>query len=206
MQVPRLAFVIGGDSHGGPVGAHLCVRPCTKAACAQRADTSVGPYRGSKVVLCFGGVADGGFVQRAGHAPPLQSNHADPHTRKERHMALRLVCIATFTKTNMPTPGPGPQARCGKGVWSPEDQGDRCRVPRSFGPSGAGGEKVELLKRIQQDDHPTKGEHAAAAATPHPSAAPTPSPLGEGKGEHAAAAATPHPSAAPTPSPPRGRQ
>ena len=58
--------------------------------------------------------------------------------------------------TNMRTPGPGPQARCGKGVWSPEDQGDRCRVPRSFGPSGAGREQVKFLKRNQLDDHPTK--------------------------------------------------
>ena len=32
-------------------------------------------------------------------------------------MALRLVYIATFTNTYPPTPGPGPQARCGKGVW-----------------------------------------------------------------------------------------
>ena len=72
-------------------------------------------------------------------------------------MALRLVDIATLSNTNMPTPGPGPQARCGKGVWSPEDQGDRCRVPRSFGPSGAGREQVKLLQSTQRDDLPTKG-------------------------------------------------
>ena len=128
------------------VGAHLCVRPCTKAACVQRADTSVGPYRGNKRFLYFDGVANVKFVQRAGHAPPLQN---------ERSVTWRsglLICVP-FTKTNMRTPGPGPQARCGKGVWSPEDQGDRCRVPRSFGPSGAGGEQRTLLKRNQQDDH-----------------------------------------------------
>ena len=82
-------------------------------------------------------------------------------------MALRLVYIATLTNTYPPTPGPGPQARCGKGVWSPEDQGDRCRVPRSFGPSGAGGEQVKLLKRNHQDDLPTKGD-TACGPTPHP--------------------------------------
>ena len=54
------------------VGAHLCVRPCTNAACTQRADTWVGPYRGSKVVWCFGGVAIVGFVQRSRQASTLQ--------------------------------------------------------------------------------------------------------------------------------------
>ena len=103
---------------GDLVGAHLCVRPCTKAACVQRADTSVGPYRDYKRILCFGGVANADFVQRAGHAPPLQvadvfgilmglhmlvvcsgrgkprpykGTIRSPHARKERHMALRLV-------------------------------------------------------------------------------------------------------------------
>ena len=139
----------------------------------QRADTSVGPYRGGKRILYFGGIANVDCVQRAGHAPPLQN---------ERSVTWRsdLFIDLTFTHKNMRTPGPGPQARCGKGVWSPEDQGDRCRVPRSFGPSGAGREPLKLLQSTQRDDHPTKGEHAAAAATPHPSAAPTPSPLGEG--------------------------
>ena len=71
------------------VGARLCARranpcqPCRGApVCApvrgsnmlQRADTSVGPYRGSIVVLNFDGVANVRFVQRAGHAPPLQRN------------------------------------------------------------------------------------------------------------------------------------
>ena len=51
---------------------------------AKRADTSVGPYRGNKRFLYFDGVAIVSFVQRAGHAPPLQK-------RKERHLALRLV-------------------------------------------------------------------------------------------------------------------
>ena len=48
------------------------MRPCTEAACVQRADTSVGPYRGSNVDLYLGGVAIVWSVQRAGHAPPLQ--------------------------------------------------------------------------------------------------------------------------------------
>ena len=65
----------------------------------------------------------------------------------------------------MRIPGPGPQARCGKGVWSPEDQGDRCRVPRSFGPSGAGREQVKLLKRNQLDDLATKGTRRCGGYT-----------------------------------------
>ena len=141
---PRLACMIGGrgkprpykdaGQSGGLVGAHLCVRPCTEVACVQRADTSVGPYRGSNVDLYFDGVAIVWFAQRAGHAPPLQN---------ERSVTWRsgLFIFVTLTNTNMRIPGPGPQARCGKGVWSPEDQGDRCRVPRSFGPSGAGREQ-----------------------------------------------------------------
>jgi len=48
MQVPRLACVIGERNHVNLVGAHLRVRPCTKAACTQRADTQVGPYRVAK--------------------------------------------------------------------------------------------------------------------------------------------------------------
>jgi len=228
--------------------------PCAKAACVQRADTSVGPYRGTKLIcilfglrmcvacsgrgmprpyngmiLCFGGVAIVGFVQRsrqastlqrcrtcrlpcrgapvcapvdesgmyaagrhigrplqgckvdlyfvwvanvccvrrAGHAPPLQRNDfvfwrgckclvraaveasldptkvPDDSRIQERSVTWRsdLFIDLTFTNRNMRIPGPGPQARCGKGVWSPEDQGDRCRVPRSFGPSGAGREQ-----------------------------------------------------------------
>ena len=200
------------------VGAHLCVRPWTKAACLQRADTQVGPYRGSNVDLYFGGVANHDGVQRAGHAPPLQvadvfgilmglhmlvvcSGRGKPRpykgTRQVCHLCRERACpfrhtnersvtwrsdlfiSVTYMNTFMRIPGPGPQARCGKGVWSPEDQGDRCRVPRSFGPSGAGREQVKLLKRIQQDDLPTKGD-TACGPTPHPSAAPTPSPLGEG--------------------------
>ena len=122
--------------HGYAVGAHRCVRPWAKAACTQRADTSVGPYRGSKVDLCFGGVAGVWFVQRAGHAPPLQN---------ERSVTWRsdLFILVTFTHKNMRIPGPGPQARCGKGEGSGEGLGDRCRVPRSFGPSGAGREPLK---------------------------------------------------------------
>jgi len=143
---------------GGLVGAHLCVRPWAEAACAQRADTSVGPYRGSKGFLYFGGVAIVWFVQRAGHAPPLQN---------ERSVTWRsgLLIDVPFTNTNMRIPGPGPQARCGKGVWSPEDQGDRCRVPRSFGPSGAGREQVKLLQSTQRDDLPTKGTRRCGGYT-----------------------------------------
>jgi len=40
--------------------------PVDGTASPQRADTSVGPYRGSKGVLYFGGVASIRFVQRAG--------------------------------------------------------------------------------------------------------------------------------------------
>ena len=110
-------------------------------------------------------------VQRAGHAPPLQN---------ERSVTWRsdLFIYVSFTNTNMRTPGPGPQARCGKGVWSPEDQGDRCRVPRSFGPSGAGGEPLKLLQSTQRDDLPTKGTRPAGLHLIRPFG--PPSPLGEG--------------------------
>ena len=73
-KVSGLACMIGERTHADLVGAYLCVRPCTKVARLQRADTSVGPYRGYKRILCFGGVANVRFVQRAGHAPPLQRN------------------------------------------------------------------------------------------------------------------------------------
>jgi len=112
--------------------------------------------------LYFSGVASVGCAQRAGHAPPLQ----DYHRAQERSVTWRsgLFIDVTFTNTNMRIPGPGPQARCGKGVWSPEDQGDRCRVPRSFGPSGAGGEQRQLLKRNQLDDH-TRGTRRCGGYT-----------------------------------------
>ena len=73
----------------------------------------------------------------------------------------------------MRIPGPGPQARCGKGVWSPEDQGDRCRVPRSFGPSGAGREQRASLRRTQYDDQTTKGTRPAGLHLIRPPAAAT---------------------------------
>jgi len=87
--------------------------------------------------------------------------------KNERSVTWRsdLFIDLTFTHIYTPTPGPGPQARCGKGVWSPEDQGDRCRVPRSFGPSGAGREQVKLLRRNQLDDHPTKGPRRCGGYT-----------------------------------------
>ena len=56
---------------GGLVGAYLSA-PVGESGLLQRADTSVGPYRGSNVDLCLGGVAIVWSVQRAGHAPPLQ--------------------------------------------------------------------------------------------------------------------------------------
>ena len=120
-----------------------------------------------------------GSCSGRGKPRPYKATRQVCHLRRERACPFRrtqersvtwrsdLFIYVSFTNTNMPTPGPGPQARCGKGVWSPEDQGDRCRVPRSFGPSGAGREQVKLLKRIQQDDLPTKGD-TACGPTPHP--------------------------------------
>ena len=145
------------------------------------------PLQGYKVDLYFDGVAIVGFVQRAWHASPLQRNGfvfwwscecfvraaveasldptkvPDNPRTQERSVTWcsGLFISVTYMNTFMPTPGPGPQARCGKGVWSPEDQGDRCRVPRSFGPSGAGREQVKWLKRNQQDDPATKGTRPA---------------------------------------------
>ena len=46
--------------------------PVHESGMLQRADTSVGPYRGSKVDLYFGGVANIDYAQRAGPAPPQQ--------------------------------------------------------------------------------------------------------------------------------------
>ena len=104
--------------------------------------------------------------------------------KNERSVTWRsgLLIDLTFTHKNMPTPGPGPQARCGKGEGSGEGLGDRCRVPRSSPPSGAGGEQVKLLQSTQRDDLPTKGEHAAAAATPHPALRATFPSKGKAKG------------------------
>ena len=67
------------------------VRPRTEAACTQRADTSVGPYRGSKGDLYFGGVANHDCVHGRGMPRPYKGTRRSPHTRKERHLALRLV-------------------------------------------------------------------------------------------------------------------
>jgi len=93
-RASRLAFVIDERAHAGPVGAHLCVRPWTEAAGVQRADTSVGPYRGSKGVLCFDGVAYVDCVQRAGHAPPLQRYQTIPaHKKGASHGAP--ACLLT---------------------------------------------------------------------------------------------------------------
>jgi len=107
---------------GDLVGAHLCVRPFTKAACVQRADTSVGPYRGNKVVLYFGGVASVGCAQRAGHAPPLQK-------RKERHMALRLVYISYFYAQNYAYSGSGPAGPVREGGMESRGSGGPVQGP-----------------------------------------------------------------------------
>jgi len=78
--------------------------------------------------------------------------------KNERSVTWRsgLLILLAFMHTFSPIPGPGPQARCGKGEGSGEGLGDRCRVPRSSPPSGAGREQVKLLQSTQQDDHPTK--------------------------------------------------
>ena len=81
-RASRLAFVIGRGNHGGLVGAHLCVRPWAKAACPQRADTSVGPYRGCNVDLYFGGVANVSFVQRSRQASTLRRYQTIPAHKK----------------------------------------------------------------------------------------------------------------------------
>ena len=101
------------------------------------------------------------------HVGHLRRERACPFRRtNERSVTWRsgLFIRVPFTNTNPPIPGPGPQARCGKGVWSPEDQGDRCRVPRSFGPSGAGGEQRASLRRTQYDDQ-TRGKRRCGGYT-----------------------------------------
>ena len=93
-----------------------------KAAYAQRADTSVGPYRGAKLFGVLVGLRM--FVACSGRGMPR------PY-KNERSVTWRsdLFIDFSFTKTNMRIPGPGPQARCGKGVWSPEDQGGPVQGP-----------------------------------------------------------------------------
>ena len=198
-QGPRLACVIGGRGKPRPykatytydisilfgdlVGAHLCVRPWTEVACCSGPTHRSAPTGVAMLICILAWLRMFGSCSGRGMPRPYKTTM--PTRIQERSVTWRsdLFIFVTFTHIYPPTPGPGPQARCGKGVWSPEDQGDRCRVPRSFGPSGAGGEQVELLRRNQLDDHPTKGEHAAAAATPHPSAFGGHLPLqGEGKG------------------------
>jgi len=153
--------VCSGPTHrSAPTGVAMliCVLVGLRVPVASSGRGKPRPYRGSIVVLYFGGVAIVRFVQRAGHAPPLQN---------ERSVTWRsdLLIDLTFTHKNMRIPGPGPQARCGKGVWSPEDQGDRCRVPRSFGPSGAGREQRKLLQSTQRDDPATKGPRRCGGYT-----------------------------------------
>jgi len=109
-------------------GAPVCA-PVHESGMLQRADTSVGPYRGGKGVLCFGGVASVRFVQRAGHAPPLQNNHADPHTRKERHMALRLVYICYFYAHISAYPGSGPAGPVREGGMESRGSGGPVQGP-----------------------------------------------------------------------------
>ena len=98
-RVSGLACVLGGRTHTNLVGAHLCVRPCAKAACMQRADTQVGPYKGNKGVLCFGGVASIDCAQRSRQASTLQS-----------YQTIRLPCrgapvCAPVRESGMYAPG-----------------------------------------------------------------------------------------------------
>ena len=109
-------------------GAPVCA-PVHESGMLQRADTSVGPYRGGKGVWYFGGVASVGFVQRAGHAPPLQSNHADPYTRKERHMALRLVYCSSFYEYKYAYPGSGPAGPVREGGMESRGSGGPVQGP-----------------------------------------------------------------------------
>jgi len=106
------------------------------------------------------------FVRAAGGACPAPTKVPDDPRTQERSVTWRsgLFISVTYMNTFMRIPGPGPQARCGKGVWSPEDQGDRCRVPRSFGPSGAGGEQRASLRRTQYDDQ-TRGKRRCGGYT-----------------------------------------
>ena len=126
------------------------------------------------------------------HVGHLRRERACPFRRtQERSVTWRsdLFILVPFTNTNMPTPGPGPQARCGKGEGSGEGLGDRCRVPRSSPPSGAGREQVKLLQSTQRDDLPTKGPRRCGGYTSSDRLRRPPSPprgrqkgcLGEGK-------------------------
>ena len=138
---------------GGLVGAHLCVRPCMQAACCSGPTHRSAPTGVAKAFCILMGLRMFGSCSGRGMPRPYKATRQVCHLRRERACPFRrtqersvtwrsgLFIYVSFTNTIMRTPGPGPQARCGKGVWSPEDQGDRCRVPRSFGPSGAGGEQ-----------------------------------------------------------------
>ena len=105
-------------------------------------------------------------VRAAGGACPAPTKVPDNPRTQERSVTWRsdLLIDLTFTHKNMPTPGPGPQARCGKGEGSGEGLGDRCRVPRSSPPSGAGREPLKFLRRNQLDDH-TKGPRRCGGYT-----------------------------------------
>ena len=112
------------------------------------------------------------------HVCHLRRERACPFRRtQERSVTWRsdLFIYVPFTNTNMRIPGPGPQARCGKGEGSGEGLGDRCRVPRSSPPSGAGREQRWLLKRTQNDDHAKGPRPAGLHLIRPPSAATFPS-------------------------------
>ena len=158
-KASRLACVIGWAKARRPCrGAPVCAPVDESSMCA--AGRHIGrPLQGVTEWFCFL-VGLRLLVACSGRGMPR------PY-KNERSVTWRsdLFIDLTFTHIYTPTPGPGPQARCGKGVWSPEDQGDRCRVPRSFGPSGAGREQVKLLRRNQLDDHPTKGPRRCGGYT-----------------------------------------
>ena len=179
-RASRLACVIGKHNHADLVGAHLCVRPCMQAACCSGPTHRSAPPGVAKAFYILVGLRMSVTCSGRGKPRPYKGTRQVCHLRRERACPFRrtqkrsvtwrsdLLINLTYVNTFMPTPGPGPQARCGKGEGSGEGLGDRCRVPRSSPPSGAGREQRQLLQSTQRDDHPTKGEHAAAAATPHP--------------------------------------
>ena len=122
------------------------------------------PTGGSKFFCILMGLRVLGSCSGRGMPRPYKATM--PTRTQERSVTWRsdLFIVVTFTHKNMPTPGPGPQARCGKGEGSGEGLGDRCRVPRSSPPSGAGREPLKFLRRNQLDDH-TKGPRRCGGYT-----------------------------------------
>jgi len=97
-------------------GAPVCA-PVRGSNMLQRADTSVGPYRGAMLICILAGLRI--MIACSGRGMPRPYKATMPTRTQERSVTWRsdLFMIATFTNTNMHIPGPGPQARCGKGVW-----------------------------------------------------------------------------------------